>query len=209
MPTHTHISTIVTKDRLSEGMVEEFVFLRGRKRHRPEESHPDQRILRYRRKRWNIDGEFDGDDYIVKASSSHHTSLQTISEAVLCNGSLTTTTQHDSGIFGNMFDIKTSWKPVLVTGFDLLSDASQVEYEIFTRPGSYLSGQTGMTGWILVSKGSIDVQSGRVPVRWVDPVQITDISVQAFYVTLTTKNLRHHADPYLLVDAAFVGNAGF
>ena len=63
-----------------------------------------------------------------------------------------------------------------------------------------------LEGWAMIRKGSTDVVNGIASIKWESSVELDKISVQAFYVTLTTNHLGFQQDSTLYSGAAFSGN---
>jgi len=131
-----------------------------------------------------------------------------------CNEKLTTTFDDNLGSFGNMFDVVTQDSKVEVYGLDFYTDLYEaVSYEIFTRIDSFENGKLPkepailnalgrdpknvdrmkLLNWKLVKKGkTIGRGFGMgTPVRGFTPFVISPNSVQGFYVTLTTPDIRY------------------
>ncbi len=80
-----------------------------------------------------------------------------------------------------------------MTGVDFQTDLLlPVTYELYTRIGTFVNGVT-LKEWVLLQSGTINGNgAGRgTPIRGFAPFVVYPNSVQGFYVTLTTPNLRY------------------
>mmetsp|Transcript_26307 Transcript_26307/g.39836 ORF Transcript_26307/g.39836 Transcript_26307/m.39836 type:complete len:1225 (+) Transcript_26307:161-3835(+) len=141
-----------------------------------------------------------------------------------CNDRLTTNYLDNLGSFGNMFDMKSRDHNLDVYGIDLYTDISEpVTYEIFTREGTYGNGmgplepsaiknlgsnptnieRMELLGWILVKNGTTTGRGFGVgtPIRGFTPFRVLPNSVQGFYITLSTPDIRYRNITVDLPDA--------
>ena len=112
-----------------------------------------------------------------------------------CVNELTTTFQDNLGSYGNMFDIYT-YESMELYGIDIYTDRnSTVDYEIYTKANTFKedSGKENITSWTLLIEGSAIGQGRRspTPVRGFQPLIIPFHTTMAFYVTLTTPDIRY------------------
>ena len=112
-----------------------------------------------------------------------------------CVNQLTTTFQDNLGSYGNMFDIYT-YESLELYGIDIYTDQnSTVEYEIYTKPNTFKedNGKENRTAWTLLIQGSAIGQGRRkpTPVRGFQALIIPFHTTMAFYVTLTTPDIRY------------------
>ena len=158
---------------------------------------------------WNgiINYQVEDDDQAIPEDSSG-----------TCETHLATSYDDDLGSFGNMFDVVTRNSSILIHGVDIYTDVrTSVTYEIYTRVGSYIDGiplsgtsknRTANAGelgnatnaqnmlalnWTLVQRGdTVGKGPGRgTAIRDFIPLRIPPASRHAFYVTLTTTDLRY------------------
>ena len=129
-----------------------------------------------------------------------------------CDSILTTSYDDQLGSFGNMFDVVTHNASIKVHGVDIYTDVrTSVTYEIYTRVGTYKDGMPASgksnsiaanatnaenmlaLNWTLVQQGNVTGSGSDrgTPIRDFIPLTIPPVSRQAFYVTLTTPDLRY------------------
>ena len=110
-----------------------------------------------------------------------------------CENDISTTFDNNIGSFGNMFDIVTYNSSIHLQGFQFYTDKLEpVMYEIYTKEGSYVDG-IFLSNWTLLGKGTVNgLGSGRgTPVRNFSTLNIPQNVTQAFYVTLSTADIRY------------------
>ena len=110
-----------------------------------------------------------------------------------CDSEISTTFNDNLGSFGNMFDIVTYSSSIDIQGFQFYTDLLMpVEYEIYTKEGSYVDA-VFLANWTLVKKGTTNgrgVGRGTAVRNFLD-LTVPENSTQAFYVTLTTPDMRY------------------
>ena len=110
-----------------------------------------------------------------------------------CDSEISTTFDDNLGSYGNMFDVATYSSSIDIQGFKFYTDLLMpVEYEIYTKKGSYVDA-VFVANWTLVKKGTTNgrgVGRGTAVRNFLD-VTVPANSTQAFYVTLTTPDLRY------------------
>jgi len=109
--------------------------------------------------------------------------------------SLETTYEGINSTKGVMFDVMT-WDEIQVTSLDLhISTTSDVFYEIYTKAGTHVEHEKSVYLWSIVSSGKIqgrgEFVKTPIPQESFLAVTIPRNSVQSFYVTLTTSDLRY------------------
>ncbi len=100
----------------------------------------------------------------------------------------------NNGDEGNMFDVVAA-KPLTITQFETHSStAGATEYEIWTKPGTYVGFEGSASAWTLVGSASFMTtgQAGYTPIPISVEVTIAAGQRQAFYLTHKQLNNRYH-----------------
>jgi len=109
------------------------------------------------------------------------------------NKFIKTTFMEGSGSYGNMFDIVVH-RDMIITSFDIHTDM-ECSVEVWTRTGSYMNYTRSSSGWTKIVDTNIEGQGRGVPTMIphedCTPVTLTSNSVQAFFITLHSSNLRY------------------
>ena len=94
-----------------------------------------------------------------------------------------------------MFDVKAK-RRVIVNGMDVHSKFGQLTVTVFTKTGSHIGYNDDPSKWILILPPTIIQGQGKgkltsLPTALFTPVRIEGGSVQAFYVTFYSPDLRY------------------
>ena len=132
-----------------------------------------------------------------------------------CDTSLLTTYYDNLGSFGNMFDILTYEKDISLYQFDFYTDlTSEVQYELYTKHNGFRDdhAKTNLDKWTLLQKGTatgMGIRRG-TPIHLKDSLWIPSNSKRAFFITLTTTDIRYrnieHDMPHAVVGTPFVSD---
>jgi hypothetical protein len=107
---------------------------------------------------------------------------------------LTSSLVGGNGDEGNMFDVAAK-ETITITSFEgNFSAAGTTDYEIWTRPGTYVGFEGSSTGWTKIGTGTFTTNAAGVFTAIPIAVNITIPSGQrrAFYLTNHTANNRYH-----------------
>jgi len=110
-----------------------------------------------------------------------------------------TTFAGGNGQAGNMFDIVTT-KTIDITNLDIHTvSTSTVNVEVWIKSGSYLGYEADQDAWTKVASVAVQGQGirNRTPLpldAFEEPIRVIASQRQAFYVTLTTPDIRYTAD---------------
>uniref|UniRef100_A0A7S4VGZ2 Transmembrane protein n=2 Tax=Ditylum brightwellii TaxID=49249 RepID=A0A7S4VGZ2_9STRA len=129
---------------------------------------------------------------------------QARTNTVCSDREIETTFEDDTGSYGNIFNVVSTRKTggaVLIKGIELYTDVDyDVAYEVYTKPNSFQSSDTlrDLSTWTLIADGFLVGLEGKLNVGTAlpsseifSPVTIYPGQTQAFYVTLTTPDLRY------------------
>ena len=122
-----------------------------------------------------------------------------------CLAELETTYDDNLGSYGNLFNIVTR-KPIKLFGLDIYTDRfTPVRYELYTKSNSFQDegGSSSLAPWSMLSNGTVTGQGFRkgTPIRGFDILDLPADTTQAFYITLTTPDLRYRNTQSDLPDA--------
>jgi hypothetical protein len=110
---------------------------------------------------------------------------------------LVTTKRDDNGNAGNLFDIMAK-KDVGITGFDIHTRAQGKSLNgfVYRKTGSYVGSETDIAAWALIQTFTGVESQGEgnftpLPRLLGSPIEISAGSREAFYITLTTGDMRY------------------
>jgi len=100
-------------------------------------------------------------------------------------------------MYGSVFDIKTKSSnpgPITITTLDIYTNVSeQINYEVYTKNGSYVGYIVNASAWTLISSGSIvsngDSKTTTLPSTEFTSAEMLPDTTHAFYVTLKSSNM--------------------
>ena len=112
-----------------------------------------------------------------------------------CASELTTTFDDNLGSFGNMFDIHT-YNAIEIYGIDIYTDVlTPVTFEIYTKANTFKDdgGKEDINVWTMLIRGSTNGAGKHMPtpIRGFNVLNVPANTTMAFYVTLTTPDLRY------------------
>jgi hypothetical protein len=110
---------------------------------------------------------------------------------------LQTTYSSNNGQAGNMFDLVAK-SDIIVTSFDIHTNTkSSFNAEVYAKKstGTYWGDRQNAAAWNLIGSGSVSGQGygarTQLPPNMISSVSISRGNMQAFYITLTTANIRY------------------
>ena len=108
---------------------------------------------------------------------------------------LTTTTRGTISFYGNMFNVDTGSKDILIESLGIhTSSTSQVSVQVYTKGGSLVGSHRSSSGWARIVSTRVQGQGeGKItPIpasAFASAVSVGADSTQAFYVTLDTEEM--------------------
>ena len=101
-----------------------------------------------------------------------------------------------TGQAGNQFNVVAGKKDIVLLEMSIhTSSVSSVDAEVWTRPGSYVGHEKNRSDWSRIAKVSVlgrgEGQLTPLPKDSFDPIRIEGGETHAFYVTLTTAEIRY------------------
>ena len=101
-----------------------------------------------------------------------------------------------TGSYGNMFDVKTKASSIKIVTIEFYTDMTfEVGYEVWTRPDTFIGYLGDYDAWEKIAQGTIRGNGKNVgteiPKGAFQPVEMGAFESRAFYVTLTTPDMRY------------------
>ena len=113
-----------------------------------------------------------------------------------CPSNLLAGFAESTGSYGNMFDVKTKESPIKIVTIEFYTDRTfEVGYEVWSKTDSFIGYLGDYDAWEKISQGTIKGNGKNVgteiPKENFMPVEMGAFESRAFYVTLTTPDMRY------------------